>query len=218
MQQNDSLADGQADRADELREPGGWPSARVMSFCCTPLLPSVGVSTWIKRGCQQNHRTLVNGHQVVITREAALATIREHVTRCVIKVGCDAWSARQTWTVRQRGGPNRPGVAGKVDGRHFQTQVGIPQGSVLSGLLCGLFYGHLEAHLLAKAVPLGVQRSALRHAACRWISLPFTAFHRGAAGARTLGQARPRHGAVRDGQGDATSYSCSPGRESLLQL
>ena len=43
----------------------------------------------------------------------------------------------------------------KVDGRYLRTKTGIPQGSVLSVLLCGLFYAHLENHLLRPALPLG---------------------------------------------------------------
>ena len=31
-----------------------WPSARVLSFCCTPPLPLAGVSMSMERGCQQN--------------------------------------------------------------------------------------------------------------------------------------------------------------------
>ena len=34
------------------------PPARVPPFSCTPLLPSAGVSTGMKRGCQQGDRTI----------------------------------------------------------------------------------------------------------------------------------------------------------------
>ncbi len=34
-------------------------------------------------------------------------------------------------------------------GRYYLQEVGIPQGSVLSSLLCSLFYGHMERHGLA---------------------------------------------------------------------
>ena len=36
------------------------PSARVLSLCCTPLSPSVGVSIAMERECQQND-TLADG-------------------------------------------------------------------------------------------------------------------------------------------------------------
>ena len=65
--------------------------------------------------------------QSVVDREAILATIREHVTQNIIK----------------------------VDGGYLRTKTGIPQGSVLSVLLCGLFYAHLENHLLRPLIPLG---------------------------------------------------------------
>lgn len=65
--------------------------------------------------------------QSVVDREVILATIREHVTQNIIK----------------------------VDGRYLRTKTGIPQGSVLSVLLCGLFYAHLENHVLRPVLPLG---------------------------------------------------------------
>jgi hypothetical protein len=65
--------------------------------------------------------------QSVVDRETILATIREHVTQNIIK----------------------------VDGRYLRTKTGIPQGSVLSVMLCGLFYAHLENHLLRPVLPLG---------------------------------------------------------------
>ena len=37
-----------------------WPSARL-SFCCTPPLPSTGVSIGVARECQQSHRALGDG-------------------------------------------------------------------------------------------------------------------------------------------------------------
>ena len=70
--------------------------------------------------------------QSVVDREAILATIREHVTQNIIK----------------------------VDGRYLRTKTGIPQGSVLSVLLCGLFYAHLENHLLRPVLPLGPSRQS----------------------------------------------------------
>ena len=33
-----------------------------------------------------------------------------------------------------------------LNGRYYKQEVGIPQGSVLSSLLCSLFYGHMERH------------------------------------------------------------------------
>ncbi len=35
-------------------------------------------------------------------------------------------------------------------GRYYLQQVGIPQGSVLSSLLCSLFYGHMETKGFSK--------------------------------------------------------------------
>ena len=51
----------------------------------------------------------------------------------------------------------------KVDGRYLRTLTGIPQGSVLSVLLCGLFYAHLENHLLRPLVPLGLTEDEAGH-------------------------------------------------------
>lgn len=36
----------------------------------------------------------------------------------------------------------------KIGGQYCRQQVGIPQGSVLSSLLCNLFYGHMERTVL----------------------------------------------------------------------
>ena len=38
-----------------------WPSAGVLSFCCTPPLTLAGASIGMERECQQNDRTLANG-------------------------------------------------------------------------------------------------------------------------------------------------------------
>ena len=47
------------------------PSARLLSFCCTPPLPSAGVSIGMKTGCQQNDG-LADGYKVCTQAELAL--------------------------------------------------------------------------------------------------------------------------------------------------
>jgi len=61
--------------------------------------------------------------QAVVTRmmqEQVVSLVKEHVKRNIVKVGS----------------------------KYYQQKVGIPQGSVLSSLLCSLFYGHLDTHIL----------------------------------------------------------------------
>lgn len=50
------------------------------------------------------------------TREQALALLEEHITENVVKIGNE----------------------------FYQQVIGIPQGSVISSLLCSFFYGNLE--------------------------------------------------------------------------
>jgi len=62
--------------------------------------------------------------QSVVDRKSVLSTIREHITQNLLK----------------------------VDGRYLRTQSGIPQGAVTSVLLCGVFYSHLENHVLRPVI------------------------------------------------------------------
>ncbi len=62
--------------------------------------------------------------QVTVERPYMEAILRHHITRNMIRVGKS----------------------------YYVQHVGIPQGSVLSSLLCSLFYGHMERHGLADLV------------------------------------------------------------------
>ncbi|CAN0129809.1 unnamed protein product, partial [Hapterophycus canaliculatus] len=53
--------------------------------------------------------------------------VKDHITHNVVRV---------------------PAAGGSGRGAYFQQAVGIPQGSVLSGLLCNYFFGHIEKCLL----------------------------------------------------------------------
>lgn len=54
-------------------------------------------------------------------RDQILAVVEEHVKRNIVKIGS----------------------------HYYLQKLGIPQGSVLSSLLCSVFFGHLEKHLLS---------------------------------------------------------------------
>ncbi|CAN0157920.1 unnamed protein product [Ectocarpus sp. 12 AP-2014] len=48
-----------------------------------------------------------------------------------------------------------PAAGGSGKGAYFRQAVGIPQGSVLSGLLCNYFFGHIEKRLLGDVLDGG---------------------------------------------------------------
>eukprot|EP00752_Nemacystus_decipiens_P012225 g10838.t1 len=63
----------------------------------------------------------------IVSRNDVLDMVEDHITHNVVRV---------------------PAAGGSGRGAYFQQAVGIPQGSVLSGLLCNYFFGHIERCLL----------------------------------------------------------------------
>ncbi|CAM6098970.1 unnamed protein product [Calypogeia fissa] len=108
--------------------------------CITPTLASVRVSH--RRTCtlaeepkkfvdsvgdlaKRSHCIFVDqAFSTSVRREKVLAMLREHVKENIVQIGS----------------------------HFYQQKVGIPQGSVLSSLLCSLFYGHFDVHSLLPVV------------------------------------------------------------------
>ena len=127
---------------------------------------------------RQRQSVLINQEsQSVVDREAVLATIREHITHNIIK----------------------------VDGRYLRTRTGIPQGSVLSVLLCGLFYAHLENQVLRPRVCPPKENFN-----CPWMSNPVLGAPLSQSRTPTLATQQPTiHGLT-------TPERCKPTQFSLL--
>ncbi|CAM9515258.1 unnamed protein product [Ectocarpus fasciculatus] len=71
----------------------------------------------------------------IVSRNDVLDMVEDHIKHNVVRV---------------------PAAGGSGKGAYFQQAVGIPQGSVLSGLLCNYFFGHIEKRLLGDVLAGGV--------------------------------------------------------------
>ncbi|CAM9620468.1 unnamed protein product, partial [Discosporangium mesarthrocarpum] len=70
----------------------------------------------------------------IVSREEVLGMLEKHIFHHMLKV---------------------PSGGGRGKGAFFHQAVGIPQGSVLSGLLCSYFFGHIEKKLLGPVLGSG---------------------------------------------------------------
>lgn len=71
-------------------------------------------------------------------KKEILELLEEHITENLVKVR--AWFAMLQSVILK--------VPQKIGSDYYQQVVGIPQGSVLSSLLCSFFYGNLERNQL----------------------------------------------------------------------
>ncbi|CAM9246639.1 unnamed protein product, partial [Ectocarpus sp. 12 AP-2014] len=70
----------------------------------------------------------------IVNRNDVLDMVDDHIKHNVVRV---------------------PAAGGSGKGAYFRQAVGIPQGSVLSGLLCNYFFGHIEKRLLGDVLDGG---------------------------------------------------------------
>lgn len=71
-------------------------------------------------------------------RKEIIALLEEHITENIVKVGCTCHCAQLEVHCCHFG------CYAQIGNEYYRQVVGIPQGSVLSAILCSFFYGDLE--------------------------------------------------------------------------
>ncbi|CAM6106019.1 unnamed protein product [Calypogeia fissa] len=116
-------------------------SYRVARYTCiTPTLASVRVSH--RRTC-----TLAEEPKKFVDSVGDLAK-RSH---CIFVDQAFSTSLRREQVLSMLGKHVKENIV-RIGSHFYQQKVGIPQGSVLSSLLCSLFYGHFDVHSLLPVV------------------------------------------------------------------